>query len=93
MSYTVTITKTEEVIVTCGREWKVIGVDAATEKNIFGYTPAYEKIEARSEKIFEQTVAELDVKAVLCAINAMPLPDVVRIDNPFEREICRQSTK
>lgn len=68
MRYTITITKVDVEESIIERAWKVISKDT-DNRDVFGYTP---EINARRElerKVYEQTVDELDIKAVISAVN------------------------
>ena len=68
MSYKITIEETKEVTKWARREWKQ-GVDPANGEHGFGYTPMIENIEIERRNIYEQTVEELDLVAVIATIN------------------------
>lgn len=70
MAYTITITKTETVTRKVGKEWKVIGQDP-DQTDVYGYTPEIEKEVETETKILEQTVVDLDLHAVIKAINGL----------------------
>lgn len=86
MPYKITIEKTHEVRCTLPKRWEVIGekevardtefIHTAEEKTtrietIRGYTPEVETIQTETVKILEQSVDELDLPAVIRAINKL----------------------
>jgi hypothetical protein len=80
MSYTITISKNEPVTVQAGHEWKQVAEEpmypganelAHVKKEIYGYTPEYDKVVEQSREILRQTVETVDVKLVIRAINGL----------------------
>lgn len=71
MSFTIRIDRNETVVKKCGKEWKVVGSDANQNNPKYGYTPEIEKEQEVVTKVFEQTVAELDLNAVIKAVNKL----------------------
>jgi len=67
--FKITIEHETEETQTKGREWKVIG---SKENDIpeYGYTPEIQKVVQISRTIYMQTVNELDLPAVIAAVNA-----------------------
>lgn len=86
MSYKITITETKYVKKLAGKEWKEIGTrevarDEAFSRSssesktriesVMGYTPEIERVVESTTEILSQTVEELDVAAVIKAINKL----------------------
>lgn len=85
MSYEITITKTETQRIWCGGEWTTIEERPLTEKEaantfttgrsqlktIYGYTPKIVKYEPVTNEIYKQTIPEIDLPAVIRAVNMM----------------------
>lgn len=78
MSYTITITKNEPVTVKAGREWKKTGEEPmypgdetakGLKKEVYGYTPEYDKVVEQGSEIYKQTVDELDITALVQVVN------------------------
>lgn len=75
MSYTITISKTETVNTAVGKEWRVVDQDIVISgdkpitKDVYGYTPEIIKDVESQREIFKQTVHDLDLMAVIKAIN------------------------
>ena len=69
--FTVTITKTTIEERPAGKDWAVVETD---EKGCgtYGYTPEIVKKKEVKEKIYEQTVDEIDIKRVIDAVNCLP---------------------
>jgi hypothetical protein len=70
MSYKITIERTQTVKKTVGKQWKLCGT---AENSQYDYTPEVETLREETEKIYEQTVDELNLIAVISAVNPMPL--------------------
>jgi len=66
--YKITIEKVEEVTMIVRGEWARV---SESGPNTFGYTPDREAEVKVETKLLEQTVEELDLKAVLKAINGL----------------------
>lgn len=77
MSFKITIIETRDVTRTVGKDWKIIGqkpalsVSAPAVIDEYGYTPEIEKTVKESREILTQTVDELDLPAVIKAINKL----------------------
>jgi hypothetical protein len=78
MSYRITITRIETVMKKLGQEWRVTGEEpmypgspeqAAIKKQTWGYTPEIEKETAEETEVLKQTVQNIDLAAVIKAIN------------------------
>lgn len=84
--YTITIKETKTVTKKDHKEWEIIGTkeierqqgmfsgtgDAKTRiENVYGWTPEIEKEHQVSTTLLEQTVEEMDLKAVIKAINGI----------------------
>ena len=69
--FTVTITKTTIEERPAGVEWEIVGHKNDDERSpILGYTPEIVKKREVEQKIYEQTVDEIDVKRVIDAVNS-----------------------
>lgn len=66
IQYTVKIMATVERTEKCGKDWKQVSNDPKAE---WAYTPEIEKTVRREVTMLEQTVDELDIGAVIKAIN------------------------
>ena len=64
--FTVTITKMTIEERTAGKEWKLVGNEGV---NKYGYTPEIVKKREVEQKIYEQTVDEIDITRVISAVN------------------------
>ena len=85
MSYEITITKIEVREVESGVEWTTIEKRPLTEeeaeqtyatlrsqqKTIYGYTPKIVRSEPVTTEIYRQTMPEIDLPAVIKAVNMM----------------------
>lgn len=78
MSYRITVTRMETVTKKFGKEWKVVGEEQAKGddnkpylKDLYGYTPEIEKEATEEVEVLRQTVTELDMIAVIKAINGL----------------------
>ena len=79
MSYEITITEKRDVVKTCGKEWKVIGQTQKKSEydtepymsDVYDYTPEIEKNVSETREILKQTVEDLDLAAVIKAINKL----------------------
>ena len=69
--YKVTVELTEMVTKTEGKEWAVCGHDEEGQR-LYAYTPEIEKEVEVTEVIYTQLVANLDLNAVIKAINKIP---------------------
>jgi hypothetical protein len=75
--YTITITRTNAVKKKVGKDWAVIAQVPFTDslpvtaplKPVYGYTPAIEKDVEQTVEVLKQTVDDLDLIAVIQAIN------------------------
>jgi hypothetical protein len=74
MSYTVTITRTEEVRRTVGRRWKLCGPERDAE---YDYTPETETVQIVTEEIYKQTVEDLNVVDVISSVNTRKLAELL----------------
>lgn len=70
MKYTITIEKAGSRIGVMPKTWQMLGQDADGKKNM-GYTPEVEATIAYDEKIYEQIVEDLDLAAVIKAVNKL----------------------
>lgn len=70
MKYTITIQQEREETRLTGREWQVLKQDA-DGKPERGYTPQVEERRIVKVTVLEQTVDELDIVAVIKAINGI----------------------
>lgn len=69
MPYTVVIQETQVVRKMVDGQWAVLSeVDG---KKDYGYAPATERNVSSERRIYEQTVADLDLAAVIKAINKL----------------------
>ena len=66
--YTITIERSEVEEVVLGKQWEKTGTDAEG-KYIYGYTPVTTTRQTVERRIYEQTVAELDLVGVIYAVN------------------------
>jgi hypothetical protein len=87
MSYEITITETRTVVKKVGKEWAILGTKEVSRDNeiydmdkaggrtriedVHGYTPEIEKSIDEKREIFRQTVEDLDLSAVIRAINSL----------------------
>lgn len=86
MSFTITITETRDVTKLCGKQWLQVGEkeverdhhfssgDSESKtriESVFGYTPEIEKRLDVKRDVLIQEVDELDLIAVIKAINAI----------------------
>lgn len=74
--FKITIEETRTVFKTVGKEWGVvdqieIAPGSDTLKNVMGYTPLTEKAVPETKEVYAQTVEELDLHAVIKAINKL----------------------
>jgi hypothetical protein len=77
MAFKVTIEQTRDVVKTVGKEWKPMGQEQKEGafdckvylSDIYGYTPEISKTVTVTEKVYEQIVDDLDLKAVINAVN------------------------
>lgn len=72
--FTIVITDTKKVRRIAGREWKVIGQEPCEHapdqlRDIWGYTPEIEKEVEETNEILRQTRENINVVAVIKAIN------------------------
>lgn len=87
MPYKITIEETREVIATTGKEWAVIGEKQVENDprwrepddpsvrviNEYGYTPEVEKKVTVTRTILLRELDDLDVSAVIAAVNGLQL--------------------
>lgn len=80
MSYTITITKNEPVTVKAGREWRQVGEEPmypgdsgalGIKKEVYGYTPEFDKVVEQSREIYKQTVDVIEMEKVIKAVNGL----------------------
>jgi Lhr-like helicase len=87
MTYKIVIERTQDVIRKVGREWEKVGqVEKKREVSFYdgqsdqpktylsdeyGYTPEVEKTVSETVKLYEQSVEELDLAAVILAVNKL----------------------
>lgn len=71
--YTITITKTTIEEKPAGQEWEITGKKREGGGDTYAYTPEIVKKKEVELKVYEQIVDELDLKAVIAAVNA---PDI-----------------
>jgi hypothetical protein len=87
MSYEITITETRTVKKVLPKQWKVIGTKEVERnlgfyegrideprtrtEEVYGYTPEVETVQQESREVLKQEVDELDLKAVIIAINGL----------------------
>ena len=64
MSFKITIEETKDVRKTIGKKWEIVGKDGER-----GYTPEVETITTERQDIYIQIVDELDLIAVIEAVN------------------------
>lgn len=74
--FKITIEETRTVVKTVGKEWAIVDQVPITDggevlKNVMGYTPLIEKPVPETKEIYAQTVEELDLHAVIRAINKL----------------------
>jgi hypothetical protein len=67
--YTITITETRLVNKVCGKEWKPEFTNG--DKTEYGYTPEIEKQVEEKRDVLTQVVDEIDLPAVIRAINKL----------------------
>lgn len=70
MSYRITIQKVETITEKRRGEYTVIGTQPNGEPE-YGYPPVIDTETKKDEKVYEQVVAELDLPAVIKAINQL----------------------
>lgn len=69
MSYKITIEETALKTIHVGKRWVVITeVEGRSER---GYAPETDSQEAVTQQVYEQTVEELDMKAIIATINGI----------------------
>lgn len=87
MSYEITIKETRAVTKMAGKDWEVVGqVEKPRERtmyedrdseprtyiaNEYGYTPEIVKETVETREVLKQTVDELDIAAVIRAVNKL----------------------
>ena len=87
MAYQITITQTRTVKTMAGKEWTIIGTkevprDASYYRDdsnqpktrieeVRGYTPEIEKLQVQTVEVLKQQVDDLDLAAVIKAINKL----------------------
>lgn len=79
MSYEITIKEKRNVVKACGKEWKVCGQTQKKSEydtepymaDVYDYTPEIEKTVSEEREILKQTIEELDLAAVIKAINGL----------------------
>ncbi len=64
MSFKITIEETRDVRKTIGKQWEIVGKDGER-----GYTPEVETITTERTEIYRQVVDDLDLIAVIEAVN------------------------
>jgi len=73
MSFKITIEQTKEVVKRGFKEWKVIGEEFKEGNDrpvqVYGYTPEIDKVVIETDRIYEQTVDDMDFKTVIGVIN------------------------
>lgn len=74
--FKITIEETRTVVKTVGKEWGIVDQVPITDgdevlKNVMGYTPLIEKAVPETKEVYAQTVEELDLHAVIKAINKL----------------------
>lgn len=73
MPFKITIEETKTRLDVVGKDWRIIGeeyqVGQEKPRSIYGYTPMIEKPIPTTTKIYEQTVEELNIAALVCVIN------------------------
>ena len=72
--YTIRIDRTEMVEKECGRRWEQVRTEEEAkncEDGVYGYTPPIVKPVEVDTKVLEQTVDDLDLNAVIKAINKL----------------------
>lgn len=67
--YKITIEQIGEERRTRGKVWERGAGATSEDPDAYGYTPEIERVVEFDRKIFEQTVEELDVVAVIAAVN------------------------
>lgn len=68
MSYTIKITKTQSVVRKGGKEWKPV---SAAADAAYAYTPEIEREAQEEIEVLRQTVDDLDMAAVIKAVNKL----------------------
>jgi hypothetical protein len=71
--FKVTIEETKIETKVTGNEWKVVAQkeEDGNQTPIYGYTPEIERRVEVERKVFEQTVEQLDIAAVIATINGL----------------------
>jgi hypothetical protein len=69
MSYKITIEETKAVTKIVGRNWEV--VKRVDNTHDYGYTPEIEKTVKETTEIYQQIVDDLDLAAVIIAVNKL----------------------
>lgn len=78
--YKVTVTATFEQTENVGKDWKEIDqtVQDGTDKlkPVYGYTPEIQKTVRRDMQVYEQTVDQLNLAALVGVVNGLAGPNV-----------------
>lgn len=75
--YTIVIKQVRNMVKTTGKDWTVVGEKAVFSGSVgstvreYGYTPEIEKRVAVEREVLKQEVDELDLPAVIRAINGL----------------------
>ena len=80
--FTVTITKTTIEEKPAGKEWKVVKGSTVDRTAEYDYTPEIVKKKEVEQKIYEQTVEEIDVTRVISAVNGGLYEVTPKFENP-----------
>lgn len=71
LKYKVTVSALIERTVVGGKEWARV---SSEDKSLYAYTPEIEKTVTKEEEIFNQTVSELDMAALVLTVNGITPP-------------------
>ena len=70
--FTIKITETDTETTFCGGDWEKGAADSTQERpDGYGYSPQIEKKEAITREVFSQNTDDLDLVAVIKAVNGI----------------------
>ena len=67
--FKITIEETKQVRKTVNQQWEIVKRDG--DHYEYGYAPEVEKVVTETQEVYRQTVEELDLAAVIIAVNKL----------------------